>query len=40
VRIEELLGDADDVDFDCAVRTLAAFVAGVVFPYTFERSRS
>ena len=38
-RIEELLGDADGVDLDSAVRTFAAFVAGVVLPYTSERSR-
>lgn len=38
-RIEQLLGDADDVDLDRAVRIYAAFVAGVLFPYAAERSR-
>ena len=37
-RIEELLGDADGVDLDCAVRTFAAFVAGVVSLYTSRSS--
>ena len=30
-RIEELLGDADGVDLDRAVRTYAAYVAGLMF---------